>query len=457
MPEILVIGAGVTGLSTAYFLEQNGYQCKVIAGPKLGGVISTKIVNNFSEQFRLESGPNVLLLKPELFELLKSLGMEDQILYPSIFPYKQCVFTKPLKNFENRNLKVHGRIVEVPKSLIAFLKFPLLTFVQKIQLLIKIFKRRILFSESNDLSISNFLEPWIGKDLVNQIVNPAFQGIYGGDINLLSARSVMPNFWQAAKEGKSVFQFLKSKGKSPKVALFKDGMSQLIKALSGKLKNSKIIELSVTKIEGIDQHYNVYLNDGSIMQATHLFIASHAKDNISFMAEISPQYVAEARKINYVPMIVAHFAVAKKNFPFNQHFGVLYPAGMETGVLGVMFNSVIFPEVAEGEKHLLTICLGGENRGELLEMEDQQIIELCKMELANSLKISGIEFLSITKIPQAIVQYQQDHYKFIEIVEELQQQHQNLFILGWETGGIGVPDRVAKAKIAVNRFLSINQ
>ncbi|HAX96357.1 MAG TPA: protoporphyrinogen oxidase, partial [Prolixibacteraceae bacterium] len=70
-PNIAVIGAGLTGLTAAYYLKKQGHSVTIFEkGTKPGGVIQTHNENGFI----YESGPNTGVLgNPEAVELLEAL------------------------------------------------------------------------------------------------------------------------------------------------------------------------------------------------------------------------------------------------------------------------------------------------------------------------------------------------------------------------------------------------
>ena len=75
-PDVLVVGAGITGLTCAYRLQKLGVNTLVLeSGDRVGGVIRTERVNGYL----VERGPNSLLPTPHTFGLLKELGLEDEL------------------------------------------------------------------------------------------------------------------------------------------------------------------------------------------------------------------------------------------------------------------------------------------------------------------------------------------------------------------------------------------
>src|ERR1039457_2610386 len=78
MSGTLIIGGGISGLSTAYYLSKGGAPWTLLESrPRLGGVIQTEHVDGCV----IEGGPDSFLsIKPEAFELIGELGLTDQVI-----------------------------------------------------------------------------------------------------------------------------------------------------------------------------------------------------------------------------------------------------------------------------------------------------------------------------------------------------------------------------------------
>jgi len=73
---IAVLGAGITGLSAAYYLTQQGHRVRLFeAGSRAGGVVQTERHEGWS----IESGPNSFQENSrEITELITALGLDSE-------------------------------------------------------------------------------------------------------------------------------------------------------------------------------------------------------------------------------------------------------------------------------------------------------------------------------------------------------------------------------------------
>ena len=78
MPSVAIVGGGISGLSTAYYLSRAGISTTLIEKrPRLGGVISTDLVDDCV----IEGGPDSFLsAKPWALNLIREIGLADDVI-----------------------------------------------------------------------------------------------------------------------------------------------------------------------------------------------------------------------------------------------------------------------------------------------------------------------------------------------------------------------------------------
>jgi oxygen-dependent protoporphyrinogen oxidase len=131
-------------------------------------------------------------------------------------------------------------------------------------------------------------------------------------------------------------------------------------------------------------------------------------------------------------------------------FGVLFKAGMPNDLLGVMFNSQLFPHVAPPDKHVLTAIVGGA-QARSKEVNEAELRERLPAQLAELLGLSGVEWLALTSWRDAVPQLKVGHHKVIATLDRVELSNPGLVFAGVDRGGVGVTDRVRIAREAVQR------
>ena len=434
--DTIVIGAGVTGLATAYYLAKDGVSVKVLEANTVGGVIRTEYRNGFT----LECGPNVFLEKHNLPELINELGLEVDRILP-IFPdYQQYVWNERTRS-----------ILAVPRGPLALLKTPLLTLSEKLRAVRGLWKRFPIGHFGDDISVHECIGQLLGYAVVDAILEPALQGIYGSPTRELSARTLFPILWGEVSQGQSMISWMRNRraskpGGAPQIFALRSGNATLIKALESALPEGSIEHDEVCEITPLGPESGGFLVRGKTREwrARRVVITSSGSVTASLIKAIEPSLAGRLAQFAFVPLTVVHCSVPK-DFPwYDRGFGVLFPPRFRRGLLGVMANSVIFPSAAPKGEHLLTVMLHGDPS---LRSSGESWEEAALSSLRDELGIShGVLVLEVTEWKRAIPQFAVGTHVLHEEMNAVEQKYPGLFFAGVDRGGVGVPDRVAMAQ-----------
>ena len=141
MKDVVIIGAGIGGLTAAYYLEQAGLDVALLeAANTVGGVIRSSSIDGFL----IEHASNSSYAKPAIVELAKAVGLEADLLHPSENSKKQflAVSRKGPKPF----------LAPVPKGIGSVLSTPILSPSGKLRIL-----REPFVAQNQDNSNKDFL------------------------------------------------------------------------------------------------------------------------------------------------------------------------------------------------------------------------------------------------------------------------------------------------------------
>jgi protoporphyrinogen/coproporphyrinogen III oxidase len=447
----IVIGGGITGLTSYYYLQKRGIDATLIEQSSVsGGVLMT----HRKDGFVLECGPNVLVMNPELSDLLNEMNLSTDIVFPAIEPFEQYIYSK-------------NAVYALPKSPGAFLQTPLLTKSEKFWLIINLFRKNIFTSELDDDSILNFFSPLSDSRFVYNIIDPVLKGMYGGNVSMMSTRSIFPDLWEAGNHGTSLFQYIRNKrkrvqkdglqksasdypeDKKKRMFTLKGGNDLLIKALS---KNVPIINDKVKAIEREGSGFKVCCESGTEYTTRRVIITTSGVSCGSLIESLDSDLGKGLSLMKFSAIVVVHVKIPRSSDVLhNNGFGVLFPADTKDNLLGIMCNTVLFPDRAPESDHLLTLCFGGVFQKAILNKEytnkdDEYFYKATAHALESYLGIKGHEVLNIIRWPYAIPQLEVGHFKLVERVKNFQKMHPGLHSIGSFLGDVGVSGRVKAAK-----------
>ena len=177
-PHTIIIGAGLTGLTAAYSLQQKGVDVLVLEKEnRIGGQIHT-----FHEDgFTFESGPNTgIIAHPEvaeLFSLLKPFG---------------CSLVTARAEAKQRWIWKNGCFHTLPVGLKNSIRTTLFTWKDKLRILGEPFRPK---GTDPDESISDLVRRRLGISYERYAVDPFISGVYAGDPERLVTRFAVPKLY----------------------------------------------------------------------------------------------------------------------------------------------------------------------------------------------------------------------------------------------------------------------
>ena len=175
MKSVAIIGAGITGLTAAFYLKRKGVPVMVYeAGCRAGGVIRSLRKDGFLAEF----GPNTILeTSPKIAELIRDAGLESRRLD-----------TNP--KAEARYVVRYRRPIAMPSSQLGIFTSELLSAGAKFALLREPFVPR--HRDGKEESIAEFVVRRLYREFLDQMIDALVAGIYAGDPHKLSVQHAFP-------------------------------------------------------------------------------------------------------------------------------------------------------------------------------------------------------------------------------------------------------------------------
>lgn len=456
-PRVIVCGAGLTGLTTAWHLRRLGADVQVIeASDVVGGVMRSSSIDGYL----VEHGPNSCMLTSELAQLVDALSLTLRL--------------RPAAPDAQRRFIVRdGTPIAVPSSPLAMLRSPLFSLAGKLRVLAEPFIRRR--TAGADESVAAFVRRRLGTEPLTWAVDPFVSGVYAGDPEQLSVRHAFPRLAALEREHGSLLRGMIAGARRSRVARgqpgvtspratmvsFADGMGTLPLALADSLGHARIMRR--TRIVGIEQVGAIteltVEKDGArhTLQAEIVIstLPLHALTAMQLPAAVHAE-MQQLRTVAYPP--VASLALGFRRADVAHAldgFGVLIPSAERRSTLGVLFSSTLFDGRAPDDQVLLTCFLGGVRRPELGTASAETLVKLVQPELAAMLGVTGVPtFVHLTSWPRAIPQYALGHEANADAAERIEAAIPGLLVDGQFRRGVSVGDCVAAGEVIARRALA---
>jgi oxygen-dependent protoporphyrinogen oxidase len=445
--DVVIIGAGLTGLTLGYYLAKAGKKIMLIEkAERAGGVINTVS----KEGFTFETGPNTGIIgTPELVELFDDLEGEVQ---PEIADPKA----------KNRWILKKGEWHALPGGLWQGITTSLFSMKDKLRVLGEPFRKP---GNNPDETLEELVIRRLGKSYLDYAVDPFISGIYAGDPARLVTRFALPKLYNLEQNYGSFIKGAIQKGKEPKSPLekrvtrdvfsVKGGLNNLTKTLAGNI-GSKNILLGVPsiEIEPITGGFRVKMpSPGRELVTEKIVTTIDAKSLPAILPFIPANDLDNLARVRYARVIQVVAGYKKwDGIPLNA-FGGLIPSRENFSSLGILFPSSIFKNRAPVGGALLSAFAGGIKKPGIFEKSDTEIARTVLGEIQATLKTSKQpDLLEIFRYNKAIPQYEKSSNQRYMAIEKVQSDFPGLIIGGNLRDGIGMADRVKQAKHIANKL-----
>jgi len=432
--DVVIIGAGISGLSAAHFLKKLAPGLSVVLLEK-GGRAGGAIRSWREKGFLAEWGPHGFLDNaPASREILADTGLDQEALKAPLGDFHRYVCHK-------------GKLVQIPQKPPKVLTTPLLSPAAKLRVLADLWTRPL----TQDQTIGQWAARRFGSGVL-PLVDAAITGSFSGDFNKLSIDAVMPGVRELEQEFGSVIKGViarsrakkdKSKKMLPAMNNFPDGLERLVEVLADGLDIR--FDSPVMKFEPLADGWQVESATGSF-SCRRLIMALPLNGALNFLAPLAKPPIEQA-PVSRIYNVVLGFS-DKAVIP--HAFGYLAPECENRFTLGAMFSSQMFPNRAPAGCVLLEALVGGRRHPERLDLDDDEIIARVCQDLGQLLDLPAEPVLARVLRPEgSIPQLEMDHPGLLDYRRRLEEERSGLHICGFGWDGIGINDMTKAARKVV--------
>ncbi|GAB4374630.1 MAG: protoporphyrinogen oxidase [Calditrichia bacterium] len=449
--DVLVVGAGISGLATAHFIRKQGLKVAVVEKTdRPGGAIRSERIDGFL----VEYGPNSTLdTSPIIHELLADLGIESEMEYAN-------------ERSKNRYIVRNGRLNALPMSPMAFIRTPHFSGKAKLRLLKEPFIKPA--APEVEETLAEFVVRRLGVEFLDYAIDPFVAGVYAGVPEQLSVKSAFPKLYALEQKYGSLIKGTilgarerKKRGEvskqSAKLFAFPEGMQTMINALQAEFADSLIVKTNVRFIGKENGVFRVISRgEGGEFQfrTKSLLMTIPAYKYKDLPLDLFVSLHRPFEQLYHPPVTMVYFGF--KNNPAARPldgFGFLIPRKENFQILGTIWSSTIFSRRAPEGGIALTTFVGGSRQPENALLPESRLVDLVHHDLKILLGIEQQPDLVVVQPwPEAIPQYNIGHQQIIEDIERFERQTPGVYISGNFRGGISVGDCIKQAKLMAEKI-----
>ncbi|TMK14235.1 MAG: protoporphyrinogen oxidase [Actinobacteria bacterium] len=451
--RVVVVGAGITGLTVAYRMLRSPYTVEVLVvetDREPGGVIRSVRVGDLD----LEAGPDALLVrKPWALDLCYELGLEGELV-PQGATASQVLTPRGL-------LPVPSGRLGIPASATGLVRWKGMPVAARLRAMAEpLVPRR---HSERDTSVAALLRRRLGRGATEALVAPLLAGIYAGDIDRLSVEAAFPELalWErelgslrAGARAKAVPVRRVPAGPTTPFATIRGGLHRLPAALAEALEPGTLrFGATVVKLGREERGpYRVATDDGDDLPADAVVLATPASVSAELLAEVAPRAAQLIRQISAASTAIALFV-----YPKGTNRRLPEAAGFVTrrGALPITAATAIskkWPRQAFGSRAVVRAYVGGDGLEHELDRSDDEILSSARDTLAGVYRLTAEpEHAALVRWPGSMPQYAVGHLERLGAIEAALPP--GLYVAGGAYRGAGIPDRVREAGAVADRVV----
>jgi oxygen-dependent protoporphyrinogen oxidase len=448
--DVAIVGGGISGLSTAFYLKRLGVRSILFEKKNhIGGLIRT----DYFHGCELEAGPDSFIsAKPAVAELAKELRIEDELIDSN--DEKRQVFV--VRNGQLTPMP-KGMVMMVPTDWDSALRSPLFSNKTKGRFLLETYGKPR--ERHGDFSIRDFVVDHFGEESLTYVTEPLLSGVYGGDAARLSAPSVLPRFVEYERRSGSLIKAAQRErsGASKKQSFFQSfrgGMQTLIEKLGQSLHQDQL-RLGA-EAQGIKPGKGCWQiqTRSEQMEASEVVLACPAHVGSHLLERLDPALARELEAIPYSSALLVTLLYRREDFHHLLNgFGFLVPRPERRTIAAATWINTKFPSRIAPEFVAIRAFIVHPEADHLLQVPHAELARLASADLRHFMGITSDPVEArVYPWPRSMPQYVVGHGERCERIRSLLGKWPGLHLVSNYFEGVGIPDCIRLAEQTAHKL-----
>ena len=441
----VIIGGGITGLSAAHQLHQQGDDFVLLeASQRVGGKVAGGPVAGSALEFDVDCAADGFLARePEMADLCRELGLGDDLVSPTssgafiwvdgaLRPIPQSVLGVPLEPDELSA----GGIVSAEG--------------------IAELKTRGLADHPGlvgDATVGEVVRARAGDEVFERLVDPLLGGINAGNADNLSITAGARTLAEAARRGGSFIKALREQRASvapgPVFHGVKGGTQRVIDALHGELSDHIYMQTPAVSLERHGRTWRVATTSGHF-DGDRVIITTPAFISAALLEPHSPQAASLLANLVYSDVVLVTFVVPSEQVGHSlDGAGFLVPRDEGLLMTACSWVSSKWEHYDDGDHAVLRVSAGRVDDRRWLYLDESALVETLRQELALTIGLQGESTVRVTPWRRSLPQYLPGHLQRCDQIDAcLQRDTPGVTVTGASMRGLGLPACVRQARIS---------
>jgi protoporphyrinogen/coproporphyrinogen III oxidase len=452
--RVVVVGGGIAGLAAAYALVKGaprGTRVTVVDGaPRVGGKLRVSPVGGLLVD---EGAETFLARAPEGVELVRAVGLGDQLVHP--------LTTKASVVVDGRVAPLPaGTVLGIPGDRAALRRSGVLSE----EGLAAVAADRSEPAPLGDPSVGQYVGRRLGREVVDRLVDPLLGGVYAGRADGLSLRATVPQLAAALDAGggklvaaaKSVVDATPPDA-GPAFASLDGGLGLLPEAVARASGAEIRLRLPIRRVDRTPTGFRLVggpVPDPVTMVADAVVVAVPAGKAAGLLADLAPWAAHELAAMEYASIGIVTLAYPAAALKGLRGSGLLVAGTEGRQVKALTFSSVKWAHLAGHQVGVLRASVGRHQEARVLQRDDPDLVRLVAGQVTALTGVRGVPVAArVSRWGGALPQYAPGHLERVRRIRADVGRVPGLAVCGAAFEGVGVPACIRSGTAAAAQVL----